>query len=117
MIPWGLVSAATAFVTGTDSYYFARFMLGVAEAGFFPGVTYFLAAWFPVQYRARMLAWFLVAIPVSSLVGGPLSGFLMELDGVLGIAGWQWLFIVEGLPAALLGIAVLRMLADRSEDA
>src|SRR5271166_4294299 len=117
MITWGLVSAATAFVTGTDSYYFARFMLGVAEAGFFPGVTYYLAAWFPTQYRTRMLAWFLVAVPLSSVVGGPISGMLLELDGALGLKGWRWLFIAEGLPAIILGVAVLRMLADRPETA
>ena len=117
MITWGLVSAATAFVTGTDSYYFARFMLGVAEAGFFPGVTYYLAAWFPTQYRTRMLAWFLVAIPVSSLIGAPISGWLMEMDGIWGLRGWQWLFIAEGIPAVLLGLVVLQVLADRPETA
>ena len=117
MITWGLVSAATAFVTGTDSYYFARFMLGVAEAGFFPGVTYYLAAWFPTQYRTRMLAWFLVAIPVSSLIGAPISGWLMEMDGIWGLRGWQWLFIAEGIPAVLLGLVVLHVLADRPETA
>lgn len=117
MITWGLVSAATAFVTGTESYYFARFMLGVAEAGFFPGVTYYLAAWFPTQYRTRMLAWFLVAIPVSSLIGAPISGWLLEMDGIWGLRGWQWLFVAEGIPAVLLGFVVLRLLADRPETA
>jgi len=117
MITWGLVSAATAFVTGVNSYYLARFLLGVAEAGFFPGVAFYLAAWFPAQYRARMLAWFLLAIPVSSLVGGPISGLLLEMDGILGLRGWQWLFIAEGLPAVVLGFVVLRLLADRPETA
>ena len=117
MITWGLVSALTALVVGVKSYYLARFALGVAEAGFFPGVAYYFAAWFPTQYRTRMLAWFLVAIPLSSVVGGPISGLLLELDGVFGLRGWQWLFIVEGIPAVILGIVVLRVLADRPETA
>ena len=108
MISWGIISALTALVVGVKSYYLARFALGVAEAGFFPGVAYYFAAWFPTQYRTRMLAWFLVAIPVSSVVGGPISGLLLELDGALGLKGWQWLFIVEGLPAIVLGFVVLR---------
>ncbi len=117
MITWGIVSALTALVIGAKSYYLARFALGIAEAGFFPGVAYYFAAWFPTQYRTRMLAWFLVAIPLSSVVGGPISGLLLELDGVLGLKGWQWLFIVEGMPAVILGFVVLRVLADRPEDA
>jgi MFS transporter, ACS family, tartrate transporter len=117
MISWGAVSIATAWVYDANSYYLARFALGVAEAGFFPGVAYYFAAWFPTQYRARMLAWFLVAIPLSSVVGGPISGLLLEMDGVAGVAGWQWLFIVEGLPAIILGIMALSVLADRPETA
>jgi len=117
MITWGLIAAATAFITGVHSYYLARFMLGVAEAGFFPGVTFYLAAWFPSQYRARMLAWFLVAIPVASLIGSPISGLLLEMDGIFGLPGWKWLFIVEGLPVVGLGFLVLRLLADRPETA
>jgi ACS family tartrate transporter-like MFS transporter len=117
MISWGLVSVATAWVYDANSYYVARFALGVAEAGFFPGVTYYFAAWFPTQYRTRMLAWFLVAIPLSSVVGGPISGLLLEMNGVLGLQGWQWLFIAEGLPAVLVGFVVLWVLADRPETA
>src|SRR6202163_339610 len=117
MITWGMVSALTALVVGVKSYYMARFALGVAEAGFFPGVTYYLAAWFPTQYRTRMLAWFLVAIPVSSLIGAPISGWLLEMDGIWGLRGWQWLFIAEGIPAVLLGLVVLQVLADRPETA
>jgi ACS family tartrate transporter-like MFS transporter len=117
MVTWGLVSIATAWVYDVDSYYVARFALGVAEAGFFPGVAYYFAAWFPTQYRARMLAWFLVAIPLSAVIGSPISGLLLEMNGVLGLSGWQWLFIVEGLPAVLLGLVVLRVLADRPEMA
>jgi MFS transporter, ACS family, tartrate transporter len=117
MISWGLVSIATAWVYDANSYYVARFALGVAEAGFFPGVTYYFASWFPTQYRTRMLAWFLVAVPLSSVIGGPTSGLLLEMNGVLGLSGWQWLFIVEGLPAVVLGFVVLRVLADRPETA
>jgi len=117
MITWGAVSVATAWVYDANSYYVARFALGVAEAGFFPGVAYYFSAWFPTQYRTRMLAWFLVAIPLSSVVGAPISGLLLEMDGVLGLAGWQWLFIIEGLPAVILGFVVLRVLADRPETA
>jgi MFS transporter, ACS family, tartrate transporter len=117
MITWGLVSIGTAWVYDPSSYYLARLALGIAEAGFFPGVTYFLAAWFPPQYRSRMLAWFLVAIPLSSVVGSPISGLLLELNGIFGLKGWQWLFIFEGLPAVLLGFVVLRVLADAPETA
>lgn len=117
MITWGVVSAATIFVTGPKSWYLLRFLLGAAEAGFFPGITYYLATWFPAQYRARMLAWFLVAIPASTVVGGPISGMLLEMNGVAGLAGWKWLFLVEGLPVVVLGILVLRVLSDRPEEA
>jgi ACS family tartrate transporter-like MFS transporter len=117
MITWGLVSVATAWVFDANNYYVARFALGVAEAGFFPGVAYYFAAWFPTQYRARMLAWFLVAVPLSSVIGGPISGLLLEMNGAFGLLGWQWLFIVEGLPAVLLGLMVLRVLSDRPEVA
>jgi MFS transporter, ACS family, tartrate transporter len=117
MVTWGLVSVATAWVYDANSYYLARFALGVAEAGFFPGVAYYLAAWFPTQYRTRMLAWFLLAIPLSSVIGGPISGLLLEMNGVLGLKGWQWLFIVEGLPAVILGFVVLRVLADVPDTA
>jgi len=117
MVTWGIISAAMAFVSGPWSFYLLRFLLGVAEAGFFPGVAFYLAFWFPAQYRARILAWFLVAIPVSSLIGGPVSGLLLELDGLFGLAGWKWLFIAEGFPAILLGIAVAFLLADRPETA
>jgi MFS family permease len=117
MITWGLVSAATAFVVGVKSLYFLRFLLGAAEAGFFPGITFYLAAWFPAEYRACILAWFLVAIPVSSVIGGPLSGWLLGMDGLGGLAGWKWMFICEGLPVAILGIAAYWVLADRPEQA
>jgi ACS family tartrate transporter-like MFS transporter len=117
MITWGLISAASIFVTGPKSWYLLRFLLGVAEAGFFPGIAFYLASWFPAEYRARMLAWFLVAIPATSVIGGPISGLLLGMNGVAGIAGWKWLFILEGLPTVLLGIATLWILADRPEEA
>jgi len=117
MITWGFVSAATAFVVGPYSFYAVRLLLGLAEAGFFAGVTYYLAAWFPVQNRSRMLAWFLVGIPVSSLIGAPISGLLLQMDGILGLTGWQWLFIMVSLPCVLIGLLVLKLLADRPQDA
>ena len=117
MISWGIVSAATIFVVGPNSFYAVRLLLGVAEAGFFPGVTYFLAAWFPAQYRTRMLAWFLIGIPLSSLIGGPVCGMLLQMDGIWGFAGWQWLFLGVSLPCIPLGVLTLWLLADRPETA
>src|SRR5882757_6887370 len=117
MITWGMVSAATAFVVGPNSFYGVRFLLGVAEAGFFPGVTFFLAAWFPTQYRTRMLAWFLVGIPASSLIGGPVCGMLLQMDGIWGLAGWQWLFLLVSLPCIPLGLLTLYLLADSPKSA
>ncbi len=117
MISWGLISMAMIFTVGPYSFYVLRFLLGVAEAGFFPGAAFFLAQWFPAEYRARIYAWFLIGIPISSLVGGPLSGLLLELDGVAGLAGWKWLFIVEGAPAVILGILILFLLVERPDQA
>ncbi len=117
MISWGLVAAAMALVAGPWSFYILRFLLGVAEAGFFPGVIYFLSIWFPVQFRTRVLAWFTVATPISFLIGGPLSTSLLQLHGFLGMEGWQWMFIIEGLPACALGLLTLRYLADKPEEA
>ncbi len=117
MITWGILSVGMAFVSEVWSFYIVRFLLGVAEAGFFPGIAYYLSAWFPVQYRARILAGFLVAIPFSTVIGAPLSGLLLHLDGTWGFAGWQWLFIIEGLPAVIFGFVVAGVLADRPETA
>jgi MFS family permease len=117
MISWGIISAATAFVVGPNSFYALRLLLGIAEAGFFPGVAFFLAAWFPTQYRTRMLAWFLIGIPLSSLIGGPVCGLLLQMDGIWGLAGWQWLFLMVSLPCIPLGLLTLRFLADRPETA
>jgi ACS family tartrate transporter-like MFS transporter len=117
MISWGLISAGTIFVTGSWSLYLLRFLLGVAEAGFFPGVAFYLGTWFPASYRTRMIAWFMVAVPVSSVVAGPVSGLLLQMDGVAGLSGWKWLFLLEGLPVAVLGLIMLNVLADRPETA
>jgi MFS transporter, ACS family, tartrate transporter len=116
MISWGLASAATSLAVGPNSFYGLRLLLGVAEAGFFPGVAFYLGTWFPSQYRTRMIAWFMVAIPVSSVIGGPISGWLLGLDGLGGLQGWQWMFLLEGLPVVFIGLALLWVLADRPED-
>ncbi len=117
MVSWGLVSAATAFVVGPNSFYALRLLLGIMEAGFFPGVTFFLAAWFPAQYRTRMLAWFLVGIPLSSLIGTPVCTMLLGMDGIWGFAGWQWLFFLVSLPCVPLGFLTFILLADRPQTA
>jgi ACS family tartrate transporter-like MFS transporter len=117
MITWGLIAAAMMFVRGPVSFAILRFLLGVAEAGFFPGIIYYLSGWFPAAARARAVARFAVAIPVSGIVGNPLSAALLGLNGVFGLAGWQWLFLLEGFPAVVLGFVVLRYLTDRPEHA
>lgn len=117
MLSWGLVATAMMFVRTPWQFYVLRFLLGVGEAGFFPGIVYYLGQWFPAPERARALARFTIAIPLSGAVGGPLGAALLGLDGRLGLAGWQWLFLVEGVPSALLGVVVLRYLTDRPEEA
>jgi len=117
MITWGAISVAMMFVRTTSTFYVLRFLLGAAEAGFFPGVVYYLSHWYPEGQRARAIAAFMTAVPVSGVVGGPLSGALLSLNGLFGLAGWQWLFLVEGLPAILLGVIVLVYLTDQPETA
>ncbi|HIN56326.1 MFS transporter [Acinetobacter pittii] len=117
MVTWGVITAATAFVESSTSLYIMRFLLGAAEAGFFPGVILYLTYWLPANYRARMVAIFMVAIPGANFIGSPLSGLLLSLDGWMGMRGWHWLFILEGIPAILLGIACLFALTDRPEQA
>ncbi|HET6307970.1 MAG TPA: MFS transporter [Rhodopila sp.] len=112
MISWGLVAAGCALIRGPGSFYTMRFLLGVTEAGFFPGIAFLLSQWFPASYRARMLAVFMLGVPVSSVVGGPVSGALLGLDQVGGLAGWQWMFLIEGLPCVALGVLALWLLAD-----
>jgi MFS transporter, ACS family, tartrate transporter len=117
MITWGMLSALMAFVVGPFSLYAMRFLLGAAEAGFFPGAILYLTYWLPSEYRARVLATFTVSIPVASFIGSPLSVSMLELDGLLGFRGWQWMFILEGVPTALLGIVCLFFLTDRPTEA
>ncbi|WP_224017506.1 MFS transporter [Paraburkholderia tropica] len=117
MVSWGVLSAATAFAVGPHSFYGLRLILGVAEAGFFPGVAFYLTSWFPRAYRVRVLAWFTLGIPLASVIGGPLSGALLSIDTFMGLAGWQWLFIAQGLPAAVLGIWAWAVLSDSPKDA
>ncbi|HEX3487263.1 MAG TPA: MFS transporter [Micropepsaceae bacterium] len=110
MISWGIASAGMMFVAGANSFYGVRLLIGAAEAGYFPGAMLYLAAFFPPQHRARVMALFAVAIPLSSVVGSPISGALLGLDGALGFRGWQWMFLIEGVPAVLLGLAFLFLL-------
>jgi ACS family tartrate transporter-like MFS transporter len=117
MITWGLVAMATTFVRGTWSFMAARVLLGVAEAGFFPGTILFFTYWFPAAARARTGALFMAASPVAVIVGAPLSTWILRLDGAAGLRGWQWLFLIEGLPAVVLGLVVLATLTDRPEQA
>jgi MFS transporter, ACS family, tartrate transporter len=117
MIVWGIVSMLTMFVTGVTTFYVARIVLGIAEAGFFPGVVLYLTYWVPAEERARTGALFMMAAPVAIIVGAPVSEAILGLDGWMGLQGWQWLFVLEGLPAVLLGVLALRVLTDRPEQA
>ncbi len=118
MITWGVLGGLMAFVTTPMQFYILRFLLGVAEAGFIPGVLLYLTYWFPAAWRGRIIALFLAAIPMSNIVGGPLSGWILATMGdVGGLRGWQWLFILETTPSILLGLAVLKFLDDRVDDA
>jgi len=126
MLSWGILSGAMAFIpaiaraTGLGnehSFYLVRVLLGAAEAGFFPGIIFYLTLWFPAEYRARIVGYFMAAIPLSSVIGAPVSGALLYLQGGLGLAGWQWLFIVEAVPAIILAAVVFFYLTDRPADA
>jgi len=117
MISWGIVSGAMAFVQGPVSFYSLRFLLGVAEAGFFPGIILYLTYWFPARQRAAVTALFMAAAPLSTVLGSPVSGALLGMDGLLGLKGWQWLFLLEAVPAVLLGLIVLAYMTDRPEQA
>ena len=117
MITWGIVSAAMAFVQGPTSFYVLRFLLGAAEAGFFPGIILYLSYWFPARQRAAATSLFMAAAPLSTVLGSPLSSALLEMNGVLGFKGWQWLFLIEALPAVILGFVVLAYMTDKPEDA
>jgi ACS family tartrate transporter-like MFS transporter len=113
MITWGIISGLMATVSGPVSFLVLRFLLGVAEAGFFPGIIFYLTYWFPSAFRARAISILYVAIPVSNAVASVLSGAILEMDGVLGLAGWQWIFILEAIPAVLLAFVVLRVMTER----
>jgi ACS family tartrate transporter-like MFS transporter len=117
MLTWGLVAGAQAFVTGGYSLYFVRLLLGVAEAGFFPGIIFFLTLWFPSAYRARIIGLFMFAIPISTVIGAPISGLILGLDGFEGLHGWQWMFLIEAVPALLMSLVVLYYLTDRPRHA
>jgi MFS family permease len=114
---WGLCATGMAFINGEHMFYLVRFLLGVAEAGFQPGIFFFLTLWFPAAYRGRVLGLFFAAIPISGMIGSPISGTLLTLDGALGLRGWQWLYLIEGLPAVLLAPLVAFYLQDRVADA
>jgi ACS family tartrate transporter-like MFS transporter len=113
MITWGLVSVAMAFTRGPISFYVLRFLLGLAEAGFFPGIILYLSYWFPSNHRSAVTAMFMAAAPAAGFIGSPISGALMQIDGLMGMRGWQWLFLLEGLPALVLGYITFRFLTDR----
>jgi len=126
MITWGVLSGAMAFIpsisaaTGISNeytFYGVRVLLGAAEAGFFPGIIFYLTLWFPGAYRGRIIGMFMAAIPLSSVIGSPISGALLGMDGMMGLAGWQWLYIVEAVPALILAVAVLNYLTDRPAEA
>src|SRR5215470_7479421 len=117
MVVWGIISGAMIFVRGPISFYTLRFLLGAAEAGFFPGVIFYLKTWFPSGARARTVARFMTAAPLSGVIGGPLSGALLGLHSEGGLAGWQWMFLLEAFPAVLLGFVAMAYLVDRPAEA
>jgi D-galactonate transporter len=118
MITWGIISAGFMFVNSATSFYIMRFLLGLAEAGFYPGVILYTTTWFPAHRRARVIAVFMSAIPVSGIFGNPLSGWIMDaFNGAYGLSGWQWMFVVEAVPAVLVGLAVFFYLDNRPSEA
>lgn len=112
LLAWGIVSASMLFIRGERSFYSLRFLLGATEAGFFPGMIFYLKNWFPAHTRARAVALFMTASPMSGVIGGPISGALLNLNNVAGLAGWQWMFLLEGIPAMVLSVVVLLLLPD-----
>ena len=117
MVSWGLVSGAMVFVSGETSFYVVRLLLGAAEAGFFPGIIFYLTLWFPAVYRARIIGWFMVAIPLSTVFGAPVSSAILSMHGLFGLAGWHWLFIIEAVPAVVLGVVTWFYLTDHPAEA
>jgi ACS family tartrate transporter-like MFS transporter len=117
MAAWGLLSASNAFVYSPTSFYLLRFLVGMAEAGLTPGMLYYLTLWFPSEYRTRFTAIYICALPLSGTIGAPLSALILEMDGIGGLHGWQWMFLLEGVPATTLALAVLKLLPDGPADA
>ena len=117
MITWGLLAGATAFVTGATSFGVLRFLLGAAEAGFFPGIILYFTYWFPSYHHARIVSGFLIGLPIAVAAGAPLSTALLELDGLLGLRGWQIMYLAEGIPTFVIGIVTLFVLTDKPEQA
>ncbi len=118
MISWGIISSAMLFVKGEWSFYAMRFLLGIAEAGFFPGIIFYLTLWYPSRHRSTRTAWFVSAIAVSGVIGNPISGWIMDtLSGAIGLAGWQWLFLMEGIPSIIAGVWVIFYLDSGIEEA
>lgn len=117
MVSWGLVSATMMFATTAPVFYVLRFLLGVAEAGFFPGVILYLTYWFPSKNRGPMMGLFYLGVPLAQILGGPLSGLLLDMDGLAGLHGWQWMFLTEGLMASVAGVWTFRYLTNRPADA
>lgn len=117
MITWGIVSVCMVFVTGQTSFYIMRMLLGVAEAGFFPGIVYYLSFWLRAKSRARANGFLLITVALSSIIGNPVGGAILQLHGFGGLHGWQWLFLLEGVPTILLSFCVLKFLPDRPSHA
>jgi len=117
MVTWGVIAGGMAFVESSTSFYVMRFLLGVAEAGFFPGIILYLSYWFPARNRAGVIALFMAAAPIATAIGSPISAALLEMHGIMGLAGWQWMFLIEAVPAVILGVVVFFYMTDRPEKA
>lgn len=117
LISWGIMATAMALVTGETTFYVIRFLLGAAEAGFFPAILYFLTLWFPEKWRVVVLGIFILAQPISNAIGAPISGLILNMEGVLGLHGWQWVYIIEGLPAIAMGFLTPKLMTDKPADA
>ena len=117
MVTWGIIAGGMAFVESSTSFYVMRFLLGVAEAGFFPGIILYLSYWFPARNRAGVIALFMAAAPIATAIGSPILAVLLEMHGIMGLAGWQWMFLIEAIPAVILGVVVFFYMTDRPEKA
>ena len=117
MVTWGIIAGGMAFVESSTSFYVMRFLLGVAEAGFFPGIILYLSYWFPARNRAGVIALFMAAAPIATAIGSPISAALLEMHGIMGLAGWQWMFLIEAVPAVILGVVVFFYMTDGPEKA